>query len=83
AIGRELSKAQFPGNLATIYNGLSTSRSGNLLTKYFSGTTDASTFLVIDPDTLDILSSIDSPVCDASGIAGSGSTVGARYRSRR
>lgn len=61
AAGRELPKAPFPGNFVTIYNGLSTSSSGALLTKFFSGVTDASTFFMIDPDTLEIVASIDYP----------------------
>ena len=45
-----------PGLLArfTIYNGLSTGSTGELITKYWSLFGDASSFFLIDPDTLEI-----------------------------
>lgn len=61
AAGRELPKAPFPGNFTTIYNGLSSSSSGHLLTKFFSGIGNASTFFIIDENTLEILASLDYP----------------------
>ncbi|MDX2009235.1 MAG: hypothetical protein SFW67_03545 [Myxococcaceae bacterium] len=72
--GTALPLAPFPGNFATIYNGLSASRSGRLLTKYFSPLSDASLFLVIDPDTLEIVGRTEypgaSPRLSVSAIAG-------------
>lgn len=61
AAGRELPKAPFPGNFATIYNGLSTSSSCELLTKFFTPLSKASTFFSIDPDTLEINATVDYP----------------------
>lgn len=61
AAGRDLPLAPFPGSLVTIYNGLSASGSGELLTKYFSGLTGVSRFLLIDPNTLEIEASVDYP----------------------
>jgi outer membrane protein assembly factor BamB len=61
AAGRELPKAPFPGNFVTIYNGLSTSSSGELLTKFFTPLSRASTFFSIDPDTLEINATVDYP----------------------
>ena len=61
AAGRALPKAPIPRNFLTIYNGLSTSSSGHLLTKYFSPNVDASTFFSIDPDSLEIVSTADYP----------------------
>ncbi len=45
----------------TIYNGLSTSSTGELITKYWSLVSDASTFILIDPDTLEITAQLDHP----------------------
>lgn len=59
--GRDLPRAPFPGRLTSIYNGLSASKSGNLLTKFFAGIGSASRFFMIDKDTLEIVSSIDYP----------------------
>lgn len=59
--GTELPVVPGPGGFATIYNGLSTSSSGELLTKFFSPRSDASTFFSIDPDSLEIVASIDHP----------------------
>lgn len=61
AAGRQLPSAPFPGSFATIYNGLSASSSGRLITKYFSPLSDASVFLLIDPATLEIVGSTDYP----------------------
>jgi len=59
--GRQLPSAPFPGSLATIYNGLSATKSGRLLTKHFSPVSDASLFLVIDPETLTIVGKTEYP----------------------
>jgi hypothetical protein len=49
-----------PNSESTVYNGLTTSQSGNILTKYFSINGDApSKFLVIDAETLAIKSSTE------------------------
>ncbi|MBN1260587.1 MAG: hypothetical protein JXB35_07895 [Anaerolineae bacterium] len=45
----------------TIYNGLSTSSTGELVTKYWSLASDASSFFLIDPDTLEITAQLDYP----------------------
>lgn len=45
----------------TIYNGLSTSSTGELITKYWSLVGDASSFFLIDPDTLAITAQLDNP----------------------
>ncbi len=45
----------------TIYNGLSTSSTGELITKYWSLVGEASTFLLIDPDSLEITHQLDYP----------------------
>jgi hypothetical protein len=60
AAGVELPLAPGLGRFITIYNGLSTSRSGQLLTKYFSPVGDRpSMFFQIDPDTLKITAKLD------------------------
>lgn len=61
AARRQLPSAPFPGSFATIYNGLSTSSSGRLITKYFSPLSDASLSLLIDPATLEIVGRTDYP----------------------
>jgi hypothetical protein len=52
-----------PGFFArfTIYNGLSTGSTGELITKYWSLFGDASSFFLIDPDTLEITASLEYP----------------------
>ena len=45
----------------TIYNGLTTSSTGELITKYWSLFDDASTFILMDPDTLEITAQLDHP----------------------
>lgn len=55
-----------PNEEKTAYNGLATSRNGNLLTKFFAlgGIEDGpnpSSFLQIDPDTLEVVNSTDYP----------------------
>ena len=45
----------------TIYNGLSTSSTGELITKYWSLVGEASSFFLIDPDTLVITHQLDYP----------------------
>jgi hypothetical protein len=45
----------------TIYNGLSTSSTGELITKYWSLVGEASTFLLLDPDSLEITHQLDYP----------------------
>ena len=45
----------------TIYNGLTTSSTGELITKYWSLLGDASTFILMDPDTLEITAQLDRP----------------------
>jgi hypothetical protein len=45
----------------TIYNGLSTSSTGELITKYWSLVGEASSFFLIDPDTLAIIAQLDYP----------------------
>lgn len=57
----DLPRVPFPRSRSTIYNGLSVSREGYLLTKYFSPISDVSEFLVIDPETLAVLSSTSYP----------------------
>lgn len=57
----DLPRAPFPAGRSTIYNGLSVSRDGHLLTKYFSPISDVSEFLVIDPETLEVVSSTSYP----------------------
>lgn len=59
--GAELPLAPAPGDDFTIYNGLSASRTGVLLTKFFTANTDASTFMAIDPDSLEITARVDHP----------------------
>ncbi|MDX1415613.1 MAG: hypothetical protein R3293_15565, partial [Candidatus Promineifilaceae bacterium] len=61
AVGAGLPLAEVPGRAETTYNGLTTSSTGNLITKFFSKVTGASTFFIIDPDTLEVLASIDYP----------------------
>lgn len=62
ADGVELPRADVPGGPdTTTYNGLSASRTGDLLTKFFTVGADASTFMAIDPDTLEITASADHP----------------------
>jgi len=50
-----------PGLLrqSTVYNGLATSSSGELITKHFSLVGNASKFLLIDPDSLAITAEVD------------------------
>lgn len=50
-----------PLGFTSIYNGLAASRSGALLTKSFSFGGDTSSFLIIDPDTLEFLEQLDHP----------------------
>ncbi len=52
-----------PGLLrhSTVYNGLATSGSGELITKYFSLVGNASKFLLIDPESLAITADVDYP----------------------
>jgi len=57
----DLPRAPAPHHMSTIYNGLSVGRDGYLLTKYFSPTSNASEFLVIDPGTLEVVSSTSHP----------------------
>ncbi len=57
----DLPTAPFPNGQSTIYNGLSVNSAGYLLTKYFSLTSASSEFFVIDPLTLDILSTLEYP----------------------
>lgn len=57
----DLPRAPGLQSMTTVYNGLTTSRSGGLITKYFSLTGDASTFFLIDPDTLEILAQLEYP----------------------
>lgn len=57
----DLPTVPFPRARSTIYNGLSVGRDGYLLTKYFSPISDVSEFLVIDPDTLEVVSSTSYP----------------------
>ena len=57
----DLPTVPFPRARSTIYNGLSVSRDGYLLTKYFSPISDVSEFLVIDPATLEVVSSTSYP----------------------
>jgi hypothetical protein len=45
----------------TVYNGLSTSSTGELITKYWSLVGEASSFFLIDPDTLEITHHLDYP----------------------
>lgn len=45
----------------TIYNGLYTSSTGELVTKYWTQLGDAAAFLLIDPDTLEITAQLDYP----------------------
>ena len=57
----DLPTVSFPRARSTIYNGLSVSGDGYLLTKYFSPISDVSEFLVIDPETLEVVSSTSYP----------------------
>ncbi len=61
AAGVELPRAPRLGRSVTIYNGLNTSSTGELLTKFFSPINNASTFFKIDPETLEITSTVDYP----------------------
>jgi outer membrane protein assembly factor BamB len=61
AAGAPLPLAPWFGKVMTIYNGLSTSKSGMLLTKFFSPFSKASTFFSIDPDTLKIVATVNHP----------------------
>jgi hypothetical protein len=53
--------APAPLSRSTIYNGLSTSSTGELITKYWTLVGDASTFFLIDPDTLEITATLEYP----------------------
>lgn len=62
-IARSAGLPAAPGSLApfTIYNGLSASSSGALITKYWTLSGDASEFFLIDPDTLEITARLEYP----------------------
>ena len=62
-IDRSVALPLAPGLSArsTIYNGLSTSSTGELITKYWTLVGDASTFFLIDPETLAITATFEYP----------------------
>lgn len=57
----DLPTARYPFGRLTIFNGLSTCASGHLLTKFFAIKSNQSRFLMIDPDTLAVVSSVEYP----------------------
>lgn len=50
-----------PNTINTIYNGLTTSSTGELITKYWELQSPASKFMLIDPNTLDITFELEFP----------------------